>query len=69
MELIKLARVSSKRKVFKLNGQLFTIEHRQRNDMKIWKIYKPFRRVVEYRVLSDVARKVPVGVQRLEEAS
>jgi hypothetical protein len=58
----RVAKVDPKAKEFQHDDSLFTVYPKK--NKTIWTLYKRFRRTVKYRVLSDVKRNVPVGVQR-----
>lgn len=51
-------------KQFQHDNRLFEITPKSRK--VVWTLYKRFRGNVDYRVLNDVERQVPVAVQRLK---
>jgi len=68
MKLLTIARVQKRQRKFKLNGEVFDIQPRPRNLMRVWRLHKQGGNF-EYRVLCEVVTQIPVGIQRLEEAS
>jgi hypothetical protein len=64
MKQLKITRVGPKDKEFQNKGQLFTV-CRNRNKT-VWTLYTRFRGEATYRILEDVERNVPVGIQRLK---
>jgi len=65
MKLKEISRIRLDTKQFQHEDQLFVVEDRPRSQMKIWTLYKRLKRTTEYRIVSDLEKKIPVAVQRL----
>jgi len=65
MKLKEISRVGPNTKQFQHEDQLFVVEDRPRDRMRVWTLHKRFRGMTEYRIISDLQRKIPVAVQRL----
>jgi hypothetical protein len=70
LKLKPITRITLETKQFQNGERLFNVEHRPPERMKVWTLYKRstgrIKAQVEYRILSDIERQVPIAIQRLK---
>jgi len=70
MKLRQISRVKPDTKEFQHESTLFHVVPRLPSQMKIWTLYKRsagrIKFQTDYRIISDVAKRVPIAIQRLK---